>query len=139
MAYAEQTPARLVWDEPSDMLTTALPFRVHLSAMGEDKEIISDYEGHLTISAVTAKVCLAEGFEGGRLGLWCASPPFGICCHIALHLATSSSSLPWPVPVVAGCPTSYLATTSMDLTTPFVLRDRTSRSSSRVETTRISA
>lgn len=68
--YGETSVAKLVWGEPSGMLTTALPFRVSVSAVGENKEPLSDYQGHLTISAVTSKVCLAENFEDGRLGLW---------------------------------------------------------------------
>jgi hypothetical protein len=71
----DEVPARLVWGEISNqhLLTTALPFRVTLTAVGEDKEPLPDYCGQLTISALTAKVCLSEGFEGERLGLWCAA------------------------------------------------------------------
>jgi len=68
--FEERQPATLVWGELSDMLTTSLPFRVAVSAVGDDKKLITDYQGHVTITAVMAKVCLAEGFEGGRLGLW---------------------------------------------------------------------
>ena len=56
---------------PAEVVLSTLPFKVSVSAVGEDKQPISDYEGHLTISAVQSKVCLAEGFESGRLGLWC--------------------------------------------------------------------
>jgi hypothetical protein len=70
MAYSDSVSARLVWGELSDMLTTALPFRVQLSAKNDDDETIREYAGQLAISAVTVKVCLAEGFEGGKLGLW---------------------------------------------------------------------
>jgi len=76
-AMIEEAPARLIWGELEEhMLTAALPFRVTLTAVGEDKEPLPDYCGQLTISALTAKVCLAEGFEGRRLGLWCAPTPF---------------------------------------------------------------
>ena len=68
-----ETTAKLVWGELADMLTTALPFRVVVTAENENKEPLSDYSGHLTISALTPKVCLSEGFEGRRLGLWCAA------------------------------------------------------------------
>ena len=64
-------PAKLVWGELGEqMLTTALPFRVQVFAVGEDKEPLQDYCGHLTITALTTKLCLLEGFEGRRLGLW---------------------------------------------------------------------
>ena len=68
--YSETPSARLEWGEMDEQITTALPFRVRVNVVGEDKEILEDYSNHLTISAVTAKVCLAENFEGGRLGLW---------------------------------------------------------------------
>ena len=66
-----ETPARLVAKLTGDtkLLCTALPFRVQLSAVDDADEPLADYCGHLTISAVTAKVCLSEGFEGRRLGL----------------------------------------------------------------------
>ena len=65
--------ATLVWgDINTDLLTTALPFQVTLTAAGEDKQPLPDYCGQLTVSALTTKVCLSEGFEGRRLGLWCA-------------------------------------------------------------------
>ena len=74
MAFAEPDRAKLVWGELNvDMINTALPFKVSVSAVGEDKQPINNYEGHLTISAVQSQVCLAEGFESGRLGLWCVS------------------------------------------------------------------
>jgi hypothetical protein len=66
MAFAEPDRAKLVWGELNvDMINTALPFKVSVSAVGEDKQPINNYEGHLTISAVQSKVCLAEGFESG--------------------------------------------------------------------------
>ena len=69
-AFADTASAKLVWGEVSDMLTTALPFRVRVSAVGGDKEPVPDYNGHLTITALTAKTALLEGFENSRLGLW---------------------------------------------------------------------
>ena len=71
--YAEPERAKLVWGELTDMLTTAMPFRVSVSAVGDDKQPLSDYRGQLTVSAVVSKVCLVEGFEGRRLGLWCVA------------------------------------------------------------------
>jgi hypothetical protein len=67
----EATP-RFVWGElPSNNnLTTALPFLVKLSVETENKELMTDYQGSVQISALTSKVCLAEGFESKRLGLW---------------------------------------------------------------------
>ena len=62
--------ATLVWGELSDLLTTALPFRVTLTAENENKEKVSDYSGKVTITAVTSKLCLSEGFEKQALGLW---------------------------------------------------------------------
>ena len=66
-----ESSAKLVWGPLTDTsLTTALPFRVSISAENEQKELISDYSGQLTITALTPKVCLSGGFEGRRLGLW---------------------------------------------------------------------
>ena len=84
------TPAKLIWGEISSdhMLTTALPFPVTLTAVGEDKEPLPDYSGQLTISALTTKVCLSEGFEGQRLGLWYARAQPSHSAHfLCLHLA----------------------------------------------------
>lgn len=71
----DETPARLVWGplpEPNTV-TTALPFKVNLTAQNDDKELLHNYEGTMSVSAITPKVCLAEGFEGAKLGLWCAA------------------------------------------------------------------
>ena len=128
-AYGEEH-VRLVWEEPSEMLMTGLPFRVGLSAVGEDKELIQDYHGHLTITAVTSKLCLAEGFEGRRLGLWCDAPSAGSAAPrrvLCLLLRRA--------PFAAGCPTTCRATTSTGLMTPSAPTTRASRSSSRVATT----
>ena len=80
-------PARLVWGDISNphMLTTALPFRVTLTAVRRrDEEPLPDYCGQLTISALTVKVCLSEGFEGRRLGLW-----YVPIAHIAMRTPCS--------------------------------------------------
>jgi len=100
-----ETSARLVWGELSNehMLTTALPFRVTVTAVGDDKEPLPDYCGQLTISALTSKVCLSEGFEGRRLGLWCAAThqPRRSCLAHSSHLFAP----PWPACCgVAGSP-----------------------------------
>ena len=43
MAFAEPDRAKLIWGElNTDMLNTALPFKVSVSAVGEDKQPISD-------------------------------------------------------------------------------------------------
>lgn len=76
MGTMVERQARFVWGDLSEHnLTTALPFRVELTAIGEDKERLTDYAGQLTISALTSRVCLFEGFERetNRLGLWCAA------------------------------------------------------------------
>jgi len=73
MGTMVERQARFVWGDLSEHnLTTALPFRVELTAIGEDKERLTDYAGQLTISALTSRVCLFEGFERetNRLGLW---------------------------------------------------------------------
>lgn len=75
MSYSEPMAVRLKWGKIRDMLTTSLPFRVPVSANTDDGELLSDYQGRLSISAVSVKVCLAERFEGERLGLWYASMP----------------------------------------------------------------
>jgi len=49
---------------------TALPFLVKLSVVDEAKEPMVDYQGSVQITALTRKVCLAEGFENRRMGLW---------------------------------------------------------------------
>ena len=70
----ERTP-RFVWEElPVSNMTTALPFQTRLQIVDDDKELMTDYSGSIQISAVTSKLCLAEGFENKRLGLWCAAP-----------------------------------------------------------------
>jgi hypothetical protein len=69
--------ARLVWGKvETGSMTTGLPFRVQLTAENEIGEQLTDYCRQLTITALTSKVCLSEGFEGRRLGLWCAHLPF---------------------------------------------------------------
>ena len=66
---------KFVWGElpSSNSLTTALPFLVKLSVVNESKDLMVDYQGSVQVSALTCKVCLAEGFESRRLGLWCGS------------------------------------------------------------------
>mmetsp|Transcript_4603 Transcript_4603/g.11213 ORF Transcript_4603/g.11213 Transcript_4603/m.11213 type:complete len:540 (+) Transcript_4603:63-1682(+) len=69
-SMVEATP-KFVWEKiPGNTLTTALPFLVKLSAVNEDKELMVDYEGNVQISALACTVCLAEGFDNNRLGLW---------------------------------------------------------------------
>jgi hypothetical protein len=66
-----ESTAKLVWGKLSDTpLTTALPFRVSVTAENEQKEVMSEYSGQLTITAISPKICLFEGFENRRLGLW---------------------------------------------------------------------
>ena len=145
----EPPPAKLIWGDISNqqtMLTTALPFRVSLTAVGEDKEPLPDYTGQLTISALTAKICLSEGFEGRRLGLWCAlyrpSPPVS-AHHLPLHAMVSDTRLRKahqsraPARGLAGCRASCPGITSTASTRPSVRRARATRSSSRAATTRI--
>ena len=104
----DSQPAKLVWGElGNQLLTTALPFRVQVHVVGEDKEPLEDYAGQLTITALTAKVCLSEGFEGRRLGLWYAPrrmprPPMHATTATLTHHSARLARLPQGAQLSAG-------------------------------------
>jgi hypothetical protein len=54
-------------------LTSSLPFRVKLRANDEHGKLLDAYSGEVTLSAVSSKTCLAEGFERKTLGRWCVA------------------------------------------------------------------
>ena len=108
---------KFVWGElpPSNSLTTALPFLVKLSVVNESKDLMVDYQGNVQVSALTCKVCLAEGFESRRLGLWCVWPPSQLLTPRAAAFGDAPASLwptlcpcPAPLPQAAGVPSGPL-------------------------------
>ena len=72
-AYEEKTPS-LEWKPLPDDLTTSLPFEAALAVVDDEGQPLTELREQVSVSAITSKVCLAEGFEKESMGLW--SPAF---------------------------------------------------------------
>ena len=72
-AYEEKTPS-LEWKPLPDDLTTSLPFEATLAVVDDEGQPLTELREQVSVSAITSKVCLAEGFEKESMGLW--SPAF---------------------------------------------------------------
>ena len=68
--YGEGEEVKLVWEELPKEPKTSLPFRVRLRVEADGGERQAAYKGAVTISAVSTRACLSEGFEKRSLGLW---------------------------------------------------------------------
>ena len=72
-AYEEKTPS-LEWKPLPDDLTASLPFEATLAVVDDEGQPLTELREQVSVSAITSKVCLAEGFEKESMGLW--SPAF---------------------------------------------------------------